>query len=444
MSGNVFTFDNLDSTAGGSRIRGRLVLTRGDGTGVDGEIGLDTLDLASVTGLAFGAAGHDSSAPLDKGWLRGWRGKLAFQALSAVLPGGTEVRPLGGAIKGDGQSLILEDVKGSIGGGEATLDLDARSVGNQGASFNARIQATGVDGAALRYRGLAMPEGKVALQMTLSGQGRSAAGLTGALSGAGTLTLSEARIAGLDPRAFEAAMRASDGGRAADDLKLRDAVEPVLAAGTLTVPSAQIPFSIKDGRLRIEAAMLEATRARVAIAGGYDLLADQADLRAIISPVTKRPLNGRPEIRVDFNGPPDRLARTVDVAALSTWLGLRAIDRETRRLDQLERGVTPAPETDEQLWEEDLPSVEPIPPSQVKMPNRDPRRKAPAAVKAPAPRPPVAAHPAPAPVPSASSPPSPSSGSSAVQPLPPPIDIKPAPGVMRLQKQRPAAPAGTF
>jgi large subunit ribosomal protein L24 len=31
---------------------------------------------------------------------------------------------------------------------------------------------------------------------------------------------------------------------------------------------------------------------------------------------------------VDLNGSPDRLARTVDVAALSSWLGLRAIDRE--------------------------------------------------------------------------------------------------------------------
>jgi len=442
VSGNVFTFDNLDSTVGSSRIRGRLVLTRGDETGVDGEIGLDTLDLASVTGLAFGAAGHDSSVPLDRGWLRGWRGKLAFQALSAVLPGGTELRPLGGAIKGDGQSLILENVKGGIGGGEAAVDLDARSAGNQGTSFNARIQATGVDGVALRYRGLTMPEGKVALQMTLSGQGRSAAGLTGALSGAGTLTLTEARIAGLDPRAFEAAMRASDGGQATDDLRLRDVIEPVLAAGVLTVPSAQIPFSIKDGRLRIETATLEAKRARVAIAGGYDLLADQADLRAIISPVTTRPLNGRPEIRIDLNGPPDRLVRAVDVAALSSWLGLRAIDRETRRLDQLERGVTPSPEADE-LWEEELPSVTPIPPSQVKVPARDPRRKAPAP-KTPAPRPPVAANPPPAPAPSVSSPPSSSSGSSAVQPLPPPIDIKPAPGAMRLQKQRPAAPAGTF
>lgn len=440
VSGNIFTFDDLDTTVAGSRIRGRLVLTRGDDTGIDGEIGLDTLDLASVTGLAFGAAGHDSSAPLDRGWLRGWRGKLAFQALSAVLPGGTEVRPLGGTIRGDGQSLILETVRGGIGGGEASIELDARqSAGNQGTSFNARIQAAGVDGAALRYRGLTMPEGKVALQMTLSGQGRSAAGLTGALSGAGTLTLSDARIAGLDPRAFETALRASEGGQATDDIRLKDIVEPVLAAGAVTVPSAQIPFSIKDGRVRIEAATLEAKRARVVIAGGYDLLADQADLRAIMSPVTTRPLNGRPEIRIDLNGSPDRLARAVDVAALSSWLGLRAIDRETRRLDQLERGVTPGPPEIDELWDDELPSAEPIPPSQVKVPVRDPRRKAPVA-KTPAPRPPVAASPPPSPSP-VSPPPN---GSAVVQPLPPPIDIKPAPGVMRLQKQRPAAPAGTF
>jgi len=209
------------------------------------------------------------------------------------------------------------------------------------------------------------------------------------------------------------------------------------------VPSAQIPFSIKDGRLRIETASLEAKRARVAIAGGYDLLADQADLRAIMSPVTARPLNGRPEIRIDLNGAPDRLARMVDVAALSSWLGLRAIERETRRLEQLERGVTPVPEADERLWEEDLPSVDPLPPSQVKMPNRDPRRKTPAA-KAPA-RPPVTAHPSPpTPAPGASAAPGSPRGNAAVQPLPPPIDIRPAPGAMRLQKQRPAAPAGTF
>ena len=66
--------------------------------------------------------------------------------------------------------------------------------------------------------------------MTLASQGRSASALTGALSGSGTVTLESAAIAGLDPRAFEAAIRASDGGQATDDARLRQIVEPVLSA----------------------------------------------------------------------------------------------------------------------------------------------------------------------------------------------------------------------
>jgi large subunit ribosomal protein L24 len=437
VAGDVFTFDDLDATMGGSRARGRLMLTRGDVIGVDGEIGMDTLDLAGATSVAFGAAGHDASSPLDKGWLRGWRGRLAFQALSGVLPGGGELRPVSGAIKGDGQSLVLENAKAGIGGGEASFDLDARQTAqgtNQGTSFNARLQLSGVDGASLRYRGLAMPNGKVALQMTLAGQGRSAAGLTGALSGAGTLTLTDARIAGLDTRAFEVAIRSSDGGQATDDLKLKEIVEPVLAAGALTVPSAQIPFTIKDGRLRVEAATLESERARVAVAGGYDLLADQADVRAVMSPINTRPISGRPEIRVDLNGSPDGLARTVDVATLSSWLAMRAIDRETRRLDQLERGVSPGAESDE-LWDEVLPKADPLPASEVRIPNRDPRRKN-SGAKTVQPRTPVAP-------PVAQTPPSdPPTGNVQVQPLPPPINIKPAPGAV--QRPRSAAPPPAF
>ena len=441
VAGNTFTFDDLDATVGGSRVRGRLMLTRGDVTGVDGEIGMDTLDLAGVTGLAFGAAGHDASSPLNKGWLRGWRGRLAFQALSGALPGGGELRPVSGAIKGDGQSLVLENARAGIGGGEATLDLDARQTAqgaNQGTSFNAHLQLSGVDGAALRFRSLAMPAGKVALQMTLAGQGRSAAGLTGALSGAGTVTLTDARIAGLDTRAFEVGIRASDGGQATDDLKLKEIVEPVLAAGALTVPSAQVPFTIKDGRLRIEAATLESERARVAIAGGYDLLADQADLRAVMSPINTRPISGRPEIRVDLNGSPDGLAHTVDVAALSSWLAMRAIDRETRRLDQLERGASAGPESDD-LWDEVLPKADPLPPSEVKMPNRDPRRKNSGAKTVPprAPAMPQAAVPQ-------SPPPDPPTGNVRVQPLPPPIDIRPAPGVLQRPRSVPPPASRTF
>jgi large subunit ribosomal protein L24 len=428
IAGDTVTLENIDGTTADARMRGRLVLTRGDEIGVDGEVGFDKLDLAGVASLAFGAAGHDVSEPLHRGWLRGWRGRLAFEALSASLPGGAELKSFGGVLKGDGQSLVLENVKGGLGGGEATIALDARQAAD-GTTFNARVQLSGVDGAALRYRGLALPKGQAALQMTLASNGRSAAGLAGALSGAGTLTLTDARVSGLDPRAFEAAIRASDAGQAVDDAALKAVVSPVLDAGSLTVPSAQVPFIVRDGRLRVEAAALEAGRARVAIAGGYDLLADQADLRAVMSPITTRPINGRPEIRIDWHGTPDGLSRSVDVAALSSWLAIRAIDRETRRLDHLERGVAPAPESDE-LWEEPLLQVEPLPPSEVRLPHRDPRKRG-QKDKAKAAPPPVA----PAPSPQAVVPPP-----NTAPPLPPPIDIRPAPGALRAPKARPATP----
>jgi large subunit ribosomal protein L24 len=427
MSGPTLTLEDIDSTVGGARVRGRLTLTRGDEIGVDGEIGMNTLDVPSVTALAFGATGHTSSEPLGRGLLRGWRGKLAFETLRAALPGGGELRPLSGTIKGDGQSLVLENVKGGIGGGEATVALDARQT-LQGTSINTRLQLTNVDGSALRYRGLAMPQGQASLQMSLASQARSAAGLSGALSGAGTLTLKDARIAGLDPRAFEVGIRASDSGQAFDDESLKRIVDPVLSAGALPIASAQIPFTIKDGRLRVDTATLEGERARVSVAGGYDIAADQADVRAVLSPIPTRPIAGRPDIRIDLNGSPDAMTRSLDVAALSSWLAMRAIDRETRRLDQLEQGVTAQPESDE-LWEE--PHAEPLPQSDVRIPHRDPRRKLPAAKSAP----PRASVP-PAATPEVSKP-DPSVVNSQVQPLPPPITVRPAPGVVRAPPPRP-------
>ena len=99
--------------------------------------------------------------------------------------------------------------------------------------LNASVQLSGVDGAALRYRNLAMPAGRASMQMTLISQGRSASALTGALSGSGTVTLEGGEDTGLDPRAFEVAIRASDSGQATDDARLKQIVEPVLSAGAL-------------------------------------------------------------------------------------------------------------------------------------------------------------------------------------------------------------------
>ncbi|AWM02878.1 AsmA family protein [Bradyrhizobium amphicarpaeae] len=416
LTGNRLTFDDLDGNAAGSHLRGHLAVTLDPEKSVDGEVGLDTVDLVPALAVAIGAAGHDASEPLSAGLLGGWRGRIAFQALRGMLPGGIELRPFGGTIRSDGQSLALDALKGSLGGGEMSASFDARN-GANGLTLNTRIELNNVDAATLRYRDLALPKGRASVQMALTSQGRSVAALTGALAGNGTVTLDSAEIGGLNPRAFEIAIRASDGGQVSDDNRLRQLVEPALASAPIAVASAQIPFTIRDGRLRVGATPLEAKNARAIVSGGYDIPADQADIRASLTPIMNGLSGAPPEIQLFAAGPPDRLNRTIDLAPLSSWLAVRTIDRETRRLDAIERGEPPpATAALPTLVSPDAaPEQAPV---NVPLPGHDPRRAPPKPKAAPTPKAPQAAPAAP----------SPPLASQQLAPLPPAIDVRPAPG----------------
>lgn len=420
LSGNRLTFDDLDSTALGSHLRGRLAMTLDHEKSVDGEVGLDTLDLAPALALAVGAAGRDTGEPLSAGLVSGWRGRIAFQALRGSLPGGIELRPFSGTIRGDGQSLALDALKGGVGGGDMIASLDARN-GANGLALNAHLDLANVDASSLRYRDLALSKGRASVQMTLTSQGRSVSALTGALAGNGTVTLDSAEISGLNPRAFEIAIRASDGGQVSDDNRLRQLVEPALSAAPIAVASAQIAFTIRDGRLRVGATPLEAKNARAIVSGGYDIPADQADIRASLTPIMTGLSGAPPEIQLFAAGPPDKLNRTVDLTPLSSWLAVRTIDRETRRLDAIERGEPPPATAALPTLVSPEPAPEPAL-TDVPMPGRDPRRPPPKVrvepKAAPTPKAPLAAPAVP----------SPPLASQQVAPLPPPIDVRPAPG----------------
>ncbi len=438
VAGNKLAFTGIDGAMAGARIRGRVSLTLGDENAVEGQLGMDTLDLSRGFGLVTGTAAGDADSPLESGLLRGWHGKLEFQALRGTLPGGSELRPVSGVIKSDGQSLSFDSLKGGIGGGDVTADIDAKQ-SPSGLALNARVQLAGVDGSALRYRALTMPAGRATMRMTLASQGRSRSALAGALSGSGSLTLESAHIAGLDGKAIDAAIAASDSGQVANDDILRKNVAASLSAGHLTVGSAQIPFNIRDGRLSVAATTLQADGATAVISGGYDVTADQTDIRVNLSSLSGEQATGRPAVEVFAVGPSDGLHRTVDVGSLSSWLALRSIDRETRRLDALERStirppvVTPpaspppavamTPPAENAPARDAAPTAA-IPGPEVPLPGSDPRRAAPKP-KVPASQP--------APNPQASN----GSPAPRAAPLPPPIEVRPAPSV---RPMRPHAP----
>ncbi|MBI5129564.1 MAG: AsmA family protein [Rhodopseudomonas palustris] len=495
IAGRQWSFNEIDAGLGGARLRGRLALTLGDEIAVDGEAGLDTLAVGPALQLALGVTGQDAAEPLGRGLLRGWRGKLSFQALRASLPGGSELQPFGGVLRHDGRTLTL-DAKGKLGGGDAKVVLHAKP-GDAGVALDANVALAGADAKALRFGEQAMPAAKASLQMTLDSVGRSASALSGALAGGGTLTLERAQLPGLDPKAFEVALRAGESAKPIDDTSLAKMIEPVLAGGTLAVDSAQFPISLADGRLRVAATTLTAKGARAVLSGGYDIPAGQADLRVTLALAGTGP-EQPPEIRIFAAGPPDRLTRNVDLSALSSWLTVKRIDRETRKLQSLEQEakppVLPAARTDAPSAGAPGPSAatpDAAAPPSVETPKPGnaavaPRQGTPDAVRAappatapvipqtvapqtPAPQaasPPVAApaplpdadpRRAPAPKPRVSTPkpapaqPAPQVLNSAapsareaapaarehVAPLPPPVEIKPAPGDARPSRPRP-------
>jgi len=282
----------------------------------------------------------------------------------------------------------------------------------------------------LNYRGLKMPTGRSSAQLTLMTQGRSMEALTGALSGNGTVRLDSAAVAGLDPRALDVAIRASDLNQVPDETRLRQVVDSALSAAGFPVASAEFPVIIRDGRLRVDATTLETQGARAIVSGGYDILADQADIRASLASTVIGSATSRPEIQLFAAGPPDTIRRTIDVTALSSWLAVRKIDRETRRLDAIERGEPPPvepplpPPATAALPLPPAPEiVPPLPPRiDVPLPGRSPRRLPPKAAIAP-PRPPAS---------NLASPPvaRPPVVTQQAAPLPPPIEVRPAPGAV--------------
>lgn len=409
VTDDKFSIADLSGKAGDTQVKGRLAVTRADETSLDGDLVFDSLDLAPLTVAAVGGGGRATADPLGRGWLQGWRGRIAFRAARASLPGGTVMNDVAGVLRHDGTSLFADDLKASVGGGEANARLQATR-GASTTSVSAQIQARNANGDALRYRALAVPEGKATLQMSLASEGRSLAALSNALSGNGVLTLEGARIAGLDAGVFDTALRAADIA-VLNDTRLRAIVEPVLAQGTLAVNAVQVPFDIRDGRLKVGATTLDAEKARAIVSGGYDMPADQADIRVTLSSTALGTPTSRPELQVFLHGTPDTLDRTIDVSALSSWLALQSIERETRRLDQLERGGPPPAASP--------PHSEAAPPA-TQLPAGDPRKRGPApkAAAAPVPLPPRV------------------TAEEQLAPLPPPITVRPAPGV-RVKKPAP-------
>jgi hypothetical protein len=216
--------------------------------------------------------------------------------------------------------------------------------GADGMTARSQVRLTGSDPAEL-IPGDGRPplHGWLSLDLKADASGYSPVALIGALHGGGTFTLQDGGIVDLDPTAFDAVTRAVDQGLPIEPTKIRDNIEPALANRGLAVPLAEGAITIADGQLRLANTVVHTRGADLAISASVDLTESVMDARLKLSgPAGANATAGsRPELVIGLNGSIAAPKRTLDVTALVSWLTLRAVEQQTKRLDSLKGNRDP-------------------------------------------------------------------------------------------------------
>jgi large subunit ribosomal protein L24 len=439
-AGQQLTLDRITGVIDSTPVRGKLTVDFADVTRIEGRFDTDSADaaalLALVAGMPKAAAGGEASAwptdPFGESYLGEVQGNLSLSAGRATIAPRLVARDIRATLRFGAGEVAIENVEGTLAGGRAGGSLTLRRTAD-GLDARGRLAVTGADAATvLPSEGRPAITGRLGLQADFAGNGLSPASLIGSLTGAGAITLEDAQISGLDPKAFNAAIRAVDQGLAIDAPKIRDIVGTVLDGGSLAVPRLDAAVVMNAGQLRIAQTTAYGQGADLTFAGGGDLAEGAIDARlTLLGPsITEGTNTTRPEILVMLKGPLGGPKRTIDVSTLSGFLMLRSVERQARRIDVIEAERRDAERREtEQRREAERREQE----------RRETEARAvtaPAALPAPAPimqdegTPPQTPRPLrPRPVPPQAQPSAPALNR--VPALPPPLNIGPTPGAGR-------------
>lgn len=361
LAAGALTFDDFDAKLGASTIHGRFRIDDASPRRVEGALDANVVDGGGLLAIAIGLprAVKDrsgwswSSEPFSPGLLGRFAGEIAFRFGRVELLPNVNGRDLRGMVRFGGDSIAL-DSTGEMAGGKLAGIVTFRNV-QDGLEAHVKMSLAGADAAAL-YSGGARPPVTGLLNLSLEGEaiGLSAVALVGSAKGSGKIELTDAQLAGLDPRTFDAVTRAVDQGLVIEQSHIADVVRKSISSGHLSVGRAESALTISAGQIRLRKTAFDSKDAALSVAGAFDLTDGLVDARLVLSGQSEV-AGARPDIFIALKGPMPDVSYSVDVSALTGWLTLRAVESQTRRLRAIEP-VQPHPTA------RPAPKVNPAPP----------------------------------------------------------------------------------
>lgn len=350
FAGQDVLLSDIDAVVAGANLRGKLRLTLATPHRLQGDIEADHVDGAGLLAAAIGmpppAAGKSavwswSSEPFGAGVFGDYAGKVTIKARRFDLLPQLTAREFNATLNLGKDEFSFDDMTGDVAGGRLSGGLSFRAA-TDGLTAHAKLALTGVDAAGLLASG-ARPAvtGTLTFSGETEGNGLSPVALIGSLSGSGKFTLTDAQLAGLDPRAFDAVTHAVDQGLAIDAVRISDVVGKALESGRLSVKRAEGTIAVSAGQARLIKFSADSGDAQLSLAGNLDLTDGSIDARLVLLGSGEQ-AGSRPDIFMALKGPVTAPVRSIDVSALTGWLTLRAVENQAKQLREIER-ASPQP-----------------------------------------------------------------------------------------------------
>ena len=403
---NGFRFDDIALRVGDTKLAGALTASALLRPVVGGKLGATEMNvatlLAAAVGQARGGLGYWPTVRFAPAPLSDVTGVVEMEVDQLDLPGGLAALRSKFRLRLAPNSAAIEEFSGDYAGGK--LAGHANFVRGQTVAFDGRASLEGFDIA----RVLAADEksemrGRGTMTLSVAGSGVTPAAIAGSLAGQGTIAIEGLEIDRADPGAVGAVFAAEEKAESRDEIAVIATLSPALANGPLKIGKIEAPIVVAGGNARIVAARAEVGQTKVSAEGNFDIakLTLDAALELEIEAASMRPA-----ATIRWNGPAGSIERGIEAAALANAITLRAMERETKRIEDRDRGLPVQPRAQEPRASNPVAVMPPLTP-----PN-------PAA-------PPISVTPSPQARPKGIEP------RYALPPLPPALEVRPLPPVYR-------------
>ena len=345
IAGADLSVTDLTMTVAKSSLRGRVDLKLSSPVGIAGDVAADDVDAATVAAMLLGLPSATPGAgkfwsllPIGAGGFAAMNGTLNFKFDRAALTPALIARDLKGVVRFQPPEIAVSGIDGSLAGGRLTGALTFRH-DTEALAVQGHVELAGANAAAIVASSKNAVDGLLTAKLQGESMGLSSDGLVGSFHGNGTIALAKAQFAGIDPAAFDTAIRMADQSGSIDGPKIRAAVGAAMDNGRLRVPKGDAEVTVTAGQIRLTNAMLHGQNdAELSLGGVLDLDNETIDAQMTLSgqPAANALIGARPELAVSVKGPLAAPERRLDVSALVGWLTLRATEQQTRRIESIE------------------------------------------------------------------------------------------------------------